>query len=129
MMFDRFVGLPWAKRGRGPEAFDCWGLFQHAFAWRGIALASYADAYVGPNDPAITGLVTTHRGEWMVVPKGQERPWDGILIKQDPWHVGIVVGGGAMLHMPRDGFSLIEPYTARNIARRIEGFYRYEVSS
>lgn len=123
---DSFVGLPWADRGRTREGCDCWGLVHLAYAARGIALPSYSGAYSGVADKAaITDLFATERAPWASVEAGSEQPWDIVLLHERPWHVGIVVGDGLMLHMPRERLSLIEPYTARNFARRIEGFYRY----
>lgn len=130
-MFDRFVGLPWRDGGRDATGYDCWGLLRLAFEQsRGVILPSYSEAYEGVADrEAVAALFDAGRAAWAPVAAGGERPWDVVLLHHRPWHVGIVVGAGRMLHIPHGGQSLIEPYTARNLARRIEGFYRYEASA
>jgi len=124
--FSDFVGVPWKERGRGPEAFDCWGLAGAVYlAGLGIELPSLADQYASAKDKeALDRLIDGQREPWTAVTRG--RAFDLVLMRERPWHVGIVTRPGFMLHMPAGGTSVIEPYTTGRHACRVEGIYRHE---
>lgn len=127
MDFSDLVGIPWRERGREPEGCDCWGLARLAYQAAGFDLPSFADAYATTADrAAIDGLIAGHRGPWVAVPAGAARVLDLVLMRERPWHVGIVVRPGWMLHMPARQTSVIEQYTTGRHARRVEGIYRHE---
>ena len=125
MNLNRYVGLPWRERGRTPAGLDCWGLLRLVYASElGIQLPDHSNAYDTTRDAAIGGLVGDGIGDW--APVADARPLDAILIKQAPWHVGVVVRRGLMLHMPMGKTSCIEPYDTGRWARRVEGIYRHK---
>lgn len=52
---------------------------------------------------------------------------DVVIIKSRPWHIGIVIGDGLMLHnYSKTATSCIEEYKSMRWKDRIEGFYRYK---
>jgi len=51
---------------------------------------------------------------------------DFVIIRGRPFHIGLVVQPGLMLHVYNGGTSCIEDYTNFRWANRIEGFYRYK---
>lgn len=61
------------------------------------------------------------------VPVSAPREGDVIVIGGSgrPWHIGIVIEPGEMLHSYRGGSAVIESYRDPGWWRRIEGFYRY----
>lgn len=61
--------------------------------------------------------------EWVEVEDAKRL--DVVLMRERPWHVGVVVGRGLMLHMPEQRTSVIEPYTTGRHARRVTGLYRH----
>jgi cell wall-associated NlpC family hydrolase len=79
------LGKPYCYAGAGPDCFDCSGLSMMAWAQAGVSMphGSYAQQAMFPavsmNDLQVGDLVF----------------WDG--------HVGIYVGGGAVLHAPHTG--------------------------
>lgn len=106
---NRYIGLPWLDRGQTADGCDCEGLLRLVYAGElGITLAAPLD-----------------RADWILVAAGAERPLDAILIRQAPWHVGVVVRRGLMLHMPEGGTSCIEPFDTGRWGRRVEGIYRH----
>lgn len=130
MTFDGLVGLPWEERGRGPDGWDCWGLYGRMLAVKGIVLPSYAEGYSGIADKdGIAALIDGHRTDWIRIEPGQERPFDGVLFGGSSWHIGGVTERGFMLHMPRGGTSVIERYDGTKFAARLRahgaGFYRH----
>lgn len=110
---NHYVGLPWQERGLTPDGCDCEGLLRMVYAGElGISL-------MGPLD----------RADWIPVVAGMERPLDAILLRQAPWHVGVIVRRGLMLHIPEGGSSCIEPYDTGRWGRRVEGIYRHREAS
>lgn len=125
--FSAFVGVPWLDRGRDLRGCDCWGLHRILVSLgQGLDLPSYDDGYVGPADrAAIQGLIDGDRCLWGRVERGAERPFDLVLLRGNPWHVGTVVLPGRMLHVPEGRSSVIEPFTTGRFGRRVEGVYRH----
>lgn len=127
-MFDRFVGLSYADKGRGPE-YDCWGLLAEVFReLRGIELPSYSDRYVTANDrKALASLISDELDAWELILAGAEQEFDGVLMKEAgfPRHIGIVTTPGMLLHIQRGETSTIERYRSGPLKYRIVGFYRY----
>jgi cell wall-associated NlpC family hydrolase len=126
MNLNRYVGLPWQDRGRTPTGLDCWGLLRLVYAGElGIDLPDHSNHYDSTRDSTIGGLIEGGLGDWLPV-TGAEHPLDAILIKQAPWHVGVIVRRGLMLHMPHGQTSCIEPYDTGRWSRRVEGIYRHK---
>lgn len=127
MITEPYVGLPWRDRGRDRAGLDCWGLVRLVLEEEaGIVLPSYADDYSDTSDrEAVAGLVSVKRGPWVAVTPGSERALDLVLIRERPWHIGLVVRRGLMLHMPAEQTSVIEPYTTGRYVPRVEGLYRH----
>lgn len=127
-MFDRFVGVPYADKGRG-DAVDCWGLVCRVFSeLRGIALPSYAEAYTTAEDAeAIAGLVAGELDPWQPIAPGAEQPFDCVLMREFglPRHIGVVTQPGFVLHVQRGATSLIERSRAGPLRFRLVGFYRF----
>ncbi len=117
--FDPFVGLPYAERGRGPDAFDCWGLVVEVYrVGLDLRLPLYGDAATCAEEDRL------FRHERAFV-RQVERPdlFDLVLIRERPWHIGLWAGRGHLLHMPFAKTSVIEPIST--FGRRVEGFYRH----
>jgi len=52
---------------------------------------------------------------------------DVVIIRSRPWHIGLIIGDGLMLHnYSRSSNSCIEEYNSMRWKDRIEGFYRYK---
>lgn len=130
----RFVGLPYRDKGRGPDAWDCWGGVRMVLAEVFHAeLPDYADAYSGAADHASVAAAVSAglRDGW----QRAEAPSEGDLlilrIAGRPWHCGLMVNARMFLHWPppdahgRQLLSCIERIDSPQWARRIEGFYRH----
>lgn len=128
MQFDRFVGIPYADKGRG-DAVDCWGLVCKVFAeMRGVALPSYSEAYVTADDRrALAALIAGELDPWDSVAAGNEQEFDCVLMKERgfPRHIGIVTQPGLLLHVQSGETSQIERYRSGPLKSRVVGFFRY----
>jgi hypothetical protein len=62
-----------------------------------------------------------------VIEPGQEQVFDVVLMREMGVirHVGVVVQPGLLLHVQREGTSLIERYGHGPLKHRVAGFYRF----
>lgn len=82
------LGKPYLWGAEGPESFDCSGLTMRAFQAAGISI------------PRVAADQWRHGP---LVPNGQEQPGDLAFFRMEadgPGHVGLVIGGGKMIHAP-----------------------------
>ena len=114
------IGKPFIEYGRGPAAYDCFGLFieiQRRLGRRVI------DCIANPDT-----LDEVIQDDWIetVYPK----PGDGILIRSvDPrYHVATVLDGSkmTMVHVDRNRHVCEERFDDVLWARRILGFYTWK---
>jgi cell wall-associated NlpC family hydrolase len=122
----KYIGLPYAENGRGP-GFDCWGLVKRVLREEfNQTVPDFTDRYAGGRDPAITHLCAEESLRWAPVKKGEERPGDVVLLKiaGRPWHVGLVVARGLMLHVARGIDACLERFDGPVWGERLEGIYR-----
>ena len=131
--FAPYVGLPYRDKGRGPDAWDCWGGIRMVFAEVfGLELPDYADAYSTANDLcSVSEAITRGLADgWVKCERAQEGDLLSLKIAGRPWHCGIMVNSGQFLHWPppgRDGrekLSCVERIDTLEWNRRILGFYR-----
>jgi cell wall-associated NlpC family hydrolase len=83
----RYLGVPYAWGGASPAGFDCSGLVMYVFAQIGVMLPHFAAAQYQLGAP---------------VARDQLQPGD-LVFFDGLNHVGIYVGGGAMIHAPHTG--------------------------
>lgn len=127
--FSSYLGIPFVEHGRDRAGLDCWGLVRLWFLeQRGIALESFAGQYeVEADARAIYDLMKGNLGPWQEIPAGQEQPGDGLwMVRFGLAHIGVVAGGGMVLHIERGSGALIESYRGLRLARSVRGFYRHE---
>ena len=123
-----FIGRPWHAGARGPDAFDCWGLF--------LAIQRKYFHRVLPEIPVDANDLRTvmmtfrdhpERQRWMSVVKPVEG--DAVLLRQSrhPVHVGVwlVVDGGGVLHAVKDAGVVFQKLPELLLhGWRVEGFYQ-----
>jgi cell wall-associated NlpC family hydrolase len=82
------LGDPYVWAGAGPNAFDCSGLTQFAYAAAGIRL---------PHSSRMQSTVGTP------VARANLQPGDLVFFYSPVGHVGIYIGNGLMVHAPTTG--------------------------
>ena len=130
---EELIGRPWIAGGRGPDAFDCWGLVR--FCWRERFGIEVPEISVDAADlRAVLAGFRDHpeRRRWCRVEPAREpaREGDGVLMRQSryPVHVGLwlAVDGGGVLHAVRDSGVVFQiPADLATHGWRIEGTYRF----
>lgn len=127
-----YIGKPFADRGRGPDAFDCWGLVMDVLEQHfGITgLPDFADRYETAADQAVSALVAAEQQEprWQRVEVPQAGDVIVMKVTGRPWHVGVAVSADRMLHVDRRITASLEYLNSERWRGRIDGIYRYRYS-
>lgn len=56
----------------------------------------------------------------------EEKEGDLILMRDEQWHVGVIIRPGEMLHSSYDGYAIVESYNGLMWKNRVKGFYRWK---
>jgi len=98
------LGSPWQAGGRGPDAYDCWGLFQAVQREHYGREVKPLDVDAG-NTLAVAKAIRDHSKAINWQPTNEPKDGDAVLLSQGnyPTHVGIWldVDGGGVLHCQR----------------------------
>lgn len=126
---NQYIGLPWVAGGRGPDAFDCWGLLrylQREHFGRGLPeIPEFGDT------ARAMYQVQMSSGAWEIV--AQPEHGAGVLMRggDDP-HVGVWLdceGGGVLHAMERVGVIWTPYRSLRLIGFSRLKYYRFHVQS
>lgn len=125
MSFREYVGIPFVEGGAAITGCDCYGLLRLVYA--GIYRIALPDYAVDRADHAgIVRCFEREAAQWCPVALSDARSGDVLWLRvAGRQHVGIVVGQGRMLHVPRGGTAVIDRYTRPQWTRRIRGVYRH----
>lgn len=124
MWTDKWIGLPYAEYGRGPDAYDCLGLFMELQKDRFNRVLHYPACSM--TEAARADLAGSERPKWRQVDVAHEGC--AVLWKErgHALHVGFALDARRMLHMCGEiGESVIEDFTGANWGQRLEGIYEY----
>ncbi len=129
--FSKYVGVPYVDHGRGPDGWDCYGLYYYVSREHyGVEVPAYSTAYPTSDsqyrDAAVSAAIRAKAGAWQRV--AEPVPGDGIVfnLAGQPLHCGIVIGDGIMLHCLRGRGTAIEEFRTASWVKRIEGYYRWK---
>ena len=104
------LGDPYVWAAAGPDAFDCSGLTQYAYAAAGIQLPHSSSMQSTMGSP---------------VPRSALVPGDLVFFYSPVSHVGIYIGNGQMVHASTSGEPVktasVDSMPSYNSARRIAG--------
>lgn len=135
MWTNEYIKVPFIDHGRQRDGVDCWGLIILIYQDKlGISLPSL-DGYTNVKDiHTIGSMMNDRRGShpWMEVPHGEEQEFDVAVFKMSgvPMHVGLVIGGGEMIHCQKGCGTYISNYVKdQSWSRRLVGIYRHAKNS
>lgn len=124
MWINEWVGLPYQELGRGPEFYDCLGLFltlQRVRHGRAIF-----DPLCSMQQAARQKLVERVRPHWCSVSVASEGSAVLFRVRGLALHVGYALDERRMLHTSQDtGESVIEDFTTSHWGDRLEGIYEH----
>lgn len=120
------IGKPFKARGRGPDAFDCWGLAMEVYRRRGIELPEYAYG----DDLAITvldGLIRANKR--LIAELDRPEPYCLVgfsIIPGYETHIGTILEDcRRFIHARRRHRVVISRLNDIVWRRRVRGFYRW----
>jgi cell wall-associated NlpC family hydrolase len=118
--FADLIGIPFKYKGRGPSAYDCYGLLRKLYADDGIAIPDYDS----PTDGArIAAMMMSQLHLWREV--GEPAPGVTALFKvPGNTHVGYCIDDKKFIHTWQASHGVcIEPL--EHWKHRLMGYYRY----
>lgn len=124
---NEYIGKPFEDHGRGPDAFDCWGLVKHVLETHlGLfGLPDFSAQYHSTRDSAIPALFDGEQRHWPAVDEPQIG--DVVVMRTSGrlWHVGVVVAPNRMLHVARGMDACLDYLDSPRWRGRIESFRRH----
>lgn len=124
MWTDDWIGIPWAELGRGPDDYDCLGLFLALQKVRhGRALQ---DPCCTATEALRRSVVDRERHRWTRVENPQEGDALMFRVRGHALHIAYALPGRMMLHSSAEiGESAVECMDGALWSNRLEGIYRY----
>lgn len=123
-----YVGLPFLDGGRGPEAYDCWGLVRAVYArMLGVDLPSYGEISARDLVRVARAMAAGQDDGWRVVAAPQAL--DVCLMRSGRGgvpvvHVGVMADARRVLHVEPATAAVVVPVMHASVAGRIAGFRR-----
>jgi len=134
MWADKYVGIPFKDRGRDADGCDCWGLLRLIMReGKGVDLPSFSTVSATDHQAAAVEIANAcMSGPWGDVPAGQARAFDVVLMRgggRSPCHVGLLVDAKRMIHVEKQGTSVVVPLTDVSVRNRIVSVWRHEAKA
>lgn len=125
------VGLRFEDGGRGPDAYDCWGLVREVYQQCGIELPNYPISC--QDAAAIAAAVNAERRldlvrpVWRQVPAAQPLAVVVFCVRIDrfPTHLGVCIDAATALHTMRSSGACLLKLDSTFWAQRIVGYYEW----
>ena len=118
------LGKPFAYHGRGPGAYDCWGLVREICGRGGVVLPDHASSA----EPAEQGAGIQDDAAKYYQKVDYPEPLDVILFQVVPryvTHCGVYVGYGRFVHITEKTSVACEELASLIWVNKIRGFYRF----
>lgn len=102
---EALIGRPFRDGGRGPEAFDCWGLVIRVRGLGGLATPDYDCSFRQPAEVSAAARQAKAERLFMPVPEGAARACDIVEYKPVDGHLhfGVMIDGVSFLEIVDDG--------------------------
>lgn len=125
----RYHGRPFAEKGRGPDAYDCWGLVVDFYRRElDIELPQLLEGYETTRDlGAIAVLAAREKARWTPIEEPAALAGDVVEFRVlgEESHVGLVVARGMFLHALRSQGVVLERWRSPHWSARFLGVFRY----
>jgi cell wall-associated NlpC family hydrolase len=134
----KYIGLPFAEGGRGPDRYDCWGIVAAILRNEcGIEVEPFAEIETF-DGPAVEARVILEiaRTDWIRVELNDVRVFDVALMwiyrrllgketARSLSHIGIVAAPGRLLHIDKTTRAVCPKFRQLGPAFQIDSFYRH----
>lgn len=120
---DDLMSARYEEGGRGPDAYDCFGLFAELCRRRGLSIPEHPTARDLAQRQSDIQLAAA--AAWMEL--DQPVPGCAVVLRIGPWmsHIGMVLEGGRFMHASKRTGVTVARLDDLQWADRIAGFYRY----
>lgn len=126
---ERFLGIPYANKGRARAGADCWGLVTLIYREHlGITLPSYDEQYLNSAErKEIAAIVAREAASALWIRIAEPREFDIIWFRRGRHdaHAAIFLKKGLMLHMREEAASCAERFDVPEWHSRLTGIYRW----
>lgn len=125
--WSRYIGLPFLDGGRGPHAYDCWGLVRRVYADRlSVALPSYGEISARDLARVARAMGAAKDDGWQAC---APQSLAVVLMRSGRGgarvvHVGVMVDAARLLHVEVAAAAAVVPITHFSVAGRITGYRR-----
>lgn len=124
--FDDLIGKVYERGGRGPDAYDCFGLVMEAYRRFGIALPDYGYAVEAAE---IERMIEAFASGWEEIPPGLSPLPPSVVtfrIRHLVTHLGVVIARDRFIHVLKGTQVSIERLSNAAWQKRISGYYRWK---
>lgn len=131
--YDKYIGIPYANRGREMHGADCWGLAILVYRNElGLELPSYGEISAENLAQIYKTMVVDKDDQelWQEINLGDQLPFDICVMRGEATrrvcHVGIVIDKKKILHVEKGIDSVIVSVTDASIRERISCYRRHK---
>lgn len=126
MNFEKYIGIPYAEKGRDENGTDCWGLVRLVYKNElNIDLPSFTADYDTTDGERLEELFAQYKEGW----ESTDNPevGDAVIFRIFGYesHIGICIGDNKFLHVREGRDAVIESLDNAKWSKRITGFFRY----
>lgn len=126
MNYEKYIGIPYAEKGRDSAGLDCWGLVRLIYKNElQIDLPSFSAEYTQTDTDRIGELIAQYKEGWESTEQPQEGDVVLFRIFGTESHVGVVVTPTHFIHVREDQDSVIESLNNPKWSKRIVGYFKY----
>lgn len=118
--FSDLFGIPFARGGRGPDSYDCYGLVGEMFARKGITIPDFESP--GTLEE-VADIISDGQRKFTPVAPGTVGSLVTFRVSGIGAHVGFVIGPNSFLHTTEGTGVVVERLC--NSAYRPIGYYDY----
>lgn len=125
----KYIGVPFADGGRGPDSYDCWGLVRASYCdVLGVTLPSYGEISSRDLVRIARSIRDATAESWAVFDTPE--PMDVCLMRsgrggRSAVHVGVMVDRRRVMHVEEASATVVVPISHHSVSGRIVGFGRY----
>jgi sulfur carrier protein ThiS len=126
MNFEKYIGIPYAEKGRDETGVDCWGLVRLVYKNElSIDLPSFSTEYNTSDDARIEELFAQYKEGWQ--PTDSPEIGDVVIFRMFGYesHIGVCIGDNKFLHVRESRDSVIESLENAKWSKRLVGFFKY----
>lgn len=117
---DKWVGIPYRRDGRGPDFYDCYGLFGS------VQLHEFDTRLLDPEAVDFQHAAGMEASRWSEVSEAEKG--DALLFRigASSLHIAVALDGRDMLHAHHRNGSCVEQWNHITWLPRLLGIYRHE---